>query len=137
MSNFRIDIKDQNTGSKALNFPIRSIQSITRRKRLDARTEYEFNLPVADPVYPYLVDQDYDFDIFWTWNNAVYNIGLASYLRHRLQADGKMAALSAVGGVYDLTRQTVLQRSFDGASDDVNDVLSEIVPLRNGWRRST
>lgn len=133
MTAFRIDLLDPNTGLKTGSHPLTTATQVTRRRALDRIDSWSFPCAAVDPVLP--VIEGKDFAVYWQWAGRTHYLGQCSYLDHETRAGGDQPAVrvSAAGKLRDLARQTVLQRGFDGASDDVNDVLSTIVPLRSGW----
>lgn len=127
---FRIDLLDPTTRMKVGDFPISTATQVTRSEGLDRIGKWQFDLPVTDPA---LADiEGKDFAVYWLYRGETYFLGECSYLDHGVDA-GRAVQVTASGRLRDLQRQTVLQRGFDGATDDVNDVLSTIVPLRAGW----
>jgi hypothetical protein len=129
----RIDLLDPTTGFVAGNQPIRTASRVRRTLGLDRIGKWAFDVSVADPAFENI--EGSDFRVYWASGGDTHLLGECSYLDHGVQAQAGGAAVSvqASGRLRDLARQTVLQRSFDGATDTVNDVLSEIVPLRSGW----
>lgn len=129
MGSFRID--PLTNAGVPLGGPITSALNVTRRQELDRYSSWEFDMSTSDPALRNIEGKD--FDIYWLWGGRTFFLGRCSYLSHAIQASGLRVAVQATGNLRDLARQTVTQRSFDGATDDVNTVLSTIVPLRAGW----
>lgn len=127
---FRIDLVDPVTNEKTGRFPISSVEQVTRERALDRIGKWGFSMRANDPALPEITGKD--FRVYWYHDGQTYDLGLAQYLNHAITGDGQVK-VAAVGSLQDLQRQTVLQRSFDGATATVNTVLSTIVPLRAGW----
>lgn len=130
MAGFRIELIDPSSGDKVNAIPLTSITSLTRRQALDRYGSWEFDLAVTEKSLG--VIEGKDFDVYWSDGLATHYLGRCGHLGHTINSQ-RTAQVRAAGSLRDLTRQTVLQRGFDGATDDVNDVLSAIVPLRSGW----
>lgn len=128
---FRIDLLDPVTGLKTGSGPITSAAAVSRQQALDRIGKWSFNMAASDPALGEIEGKD--FAVYWLQGGTVFSLGQCSYLGHQIQADGRTAAVTASSSLRDLQRQTVLQRSFDGATDDINDVLEAIVPMRAGW----
>jgi len=130
---FRIDLIDPSSGVKIGNFPILSAPTVRRRRILDRIGRWEFEMSGADPALAQIEGKHFDF--YWQSQGETFYLGRGAYLNHYLTAGGDAPSLrvEAAGLLYELQKQTVLARAFDGATDDVNDVLNEIVPLRSGW----
>lgn len=127
--NFRIDLLDADTGAKVGSTPIRSVAQVTRQTILSKVGRWTFAMSPADPTLSIIEGKD--LAVYWQHNGLTHYLGIASYMSHDIQPSGVQVQASC--SLRDLTRQTVLERAFDGATDDVNDVLSTIVPLRSGW----
>src|SRR5262245_17075750 len=130
IGSFRIDLYT-NSCDKVYADPITSTLRLALRQELDNYSSWDFDVSVSDPALAN--SEGKDFDVFWLYRSNTLYLGRCSYLSHSIDAAGRRVAIAATGSLRDLTRQTVLQRAFDGASDDVNDVLGAIVPLRTGW----
>lgn len=131
MTNFRIDLLDPTTGDVAGSYPITTATQVTRQRALDRIGKWAFTFSATDPALADLEGKD--LRVYWLQAGETRLLGECSYLRHQVDATGRAVQVEAAGRLRDLQQQTVLQRSFDGATDDVNDVLAEIVPLRSGW----
>lgn len=130
MSSFRIDPLDPNTGELA-GPPIITARTVVRQRALDRIGSWQFDLSVIDQALGELAGKDFNF--YWQHSGETFFLGRGSYLNRQIEVNGRTVNVNAAGGLRDLKRQTVLQRSFEGDTDDVNDVLAEIVPLRAGW----
>ncbi len=128
---FRIDLHDPVTGNKTGKTSILTASQVTETRALSRIGKWSFPMSVADGAYPEIEGKD--FKIYWENRGQSYLLGQASYLNHKLSATGQTVTVNAAGGLRELSRETTLQRSFDGATADVNHVLAEIVPLRSGW----
>ncbi len=131
MTNFRIDLINPTTGDVTGSYPITTAAQVQRQRALDRIGKWSITFSVTDPALADLEGKD--LRVYWLQAGETRLLGQCSYLRHQVDATGRVVQVEAAGGLRDLQQQTVLQRSFDGATDDVNDVLSEIVPLRSGW----
>ena len=131
MGNIRVDLLDPLTGNKTGDYPIVSVPQVTRRQALDRIGKWGFPFSVADPVLPDAENKDYR--VFWEHNGQVHNLGECSYLSHNIDASGRQVNVEAAGRLRDLSRVSVTQKSFDGATDDVNDVITWLVGLLTGW----
>lgn len=127
---FRIDLIDPVTGEKTGRVPITSAEQVTRERALDRIGKWDFALRVSDPALPEIEGKNFQF--YYQYGGETLDLGLGQYLSHAVDSGGQVK-VAAAGSMQDLQRQTVLQRSFSGATDDVNDVLAAIVPLRAGW----
>jgi hypothetical protein len=127
---FRIDLLDPVTRQKVGDFPISTATRVTRQEGLDRIGKWGFDLSITDPA---LLDlEGKDFAIYWQNGRGVHFLGECAYLDHQIDLN-RTVQVAAAGRLRDLQRQTVTQRSFDGATSDINDVLDVIVPLRAGW----
>ena len=133
MTQFRVDLLDPNTNLKTGSYPLTTVTTVTRRRALDRIDSWQLSCAAVDPALPDIEGKN--FAVYWLWQGETYYLGQCSYLRHTIQAggDAPTVQIEAAGQLRDLTRQTVLQRSFDGATATVNSVLSTVVPLRSGW----
>jgi hypothetical protein len=129
MSSFRLDPLT-NAGVAEPGPPITSTLSLTRRQELDRYSSWEFDMSTSDPALSGIEGRD--FNVYWLRGDKTFFLGRCSYLDHVLQSASRVA-VRATGTLRDLSRQTALQYSFDGASATVNTVLSTLVPLRAGW----
>lgn len=127
---FRIDLLDPTTRQKVGDFPITTATRVSRQEGLDRIGKWSFDMSITDPALPAIEGKD--FAIYWLSGQATFFLGECSYLDHQVTA-ARSVQVSAAGRLRDLQRQTVLQRSFNGASSEINDVLEVIVPLRPGW----
>ena len=130
IGSFRIDLVNATSGEVEDTYPITSATQVTRRRILDRIGKWSFDMSTSDPALSDIEGKD--FKVYWLQGDETYYIGQCSYLNHAITAPN-VVTVNASGTLRDLTRQTVLQRSFDGSADDVNDVLDTIVPLRSGW----
>jgi len=135
MSSFRIDLIDPTTGLKTGRASITTATQVTRAQALDRIGKWSFDLTVTDPALADLEGKD--FAVYWLDGTETHYLGQCGYLDHQLDATGRSVQVQAAGRLRDLTRQTVTQRSFDGATATVNDVLAALVPLRSGWSLGT
>lgn len=128
---FRIDLHDPVTGLKTGKVPISSATQIQENVKLDRIGTWTIPFSVTDPALKEIKGKD--IVIYWAHQSKLYRLGGGSYLNHHINADGRTVQLKAAGTLRDLQRQTVLQKDFDGASDDINNALSYIISQRAGW----
>lgn len=127
---FRIDLLDPVTRQKVGDFPITTATRVTRQEGLDRIGKWGFDAAIVDPALSQIEGRD--FAVYWQNGQGTHFLGECSYLDHQVDAN-RTVQITAAGRLRDLQRQTVTQRSFDGATSDINDVLDATVPLRAGW----